>query len=227
MKGALEALHDELGVKRTQSLQLIAPYGDEGYPGGQLTGDAIAVMVAHKLPENSIVCEEAITSVQRFFALLTFAAPHDFIMPTGGAIGAGIPLATGAAIGCPDRKVINLQADGSAMYTVQGLWTQARENLDVTTIILPRSSAVLTIVEFDPSLSRRASRSARRLMSLRIRLATGFADFIGSRLLCLSRGFRLHVPITSMSPQIPTSTQICRDGDRLMIGRRPLDAARQ
>ena len=155
LKGALEALHDELGVKRTQSLQLIAPNGDEGYPVGQLTDDAVAVMVAHKIPENAIICEEAITSGRRFFALSAFAAPHDFIMPTGGSIGDGIPLATGAAIGCPDRKVINLQADGSAMYTVQGLWTQARENLDVTTIILPRSSAVLTIVEFDPSLSRR------------------------------------------------------------------------
>ena len=65
-------------------------------------------------------------------------------MPTGGAIGGGIPLAVGAAIACPDRKVINLQADGSAMYTVQGLWTQARENLDVTTIIFSnRTYAIL------------------------------------------------------------------------------------
>jgi acetolactate synthase-1/2/3 large subunit len=120
LKGALEALHDELGVKRTQSLQLITPNGNEGYPVAQLTDDAVAVIVAHKIPENAVICEEAITSGRRFFALSAFAAPHDFISPTGGSIGDGIPLATGAAIGCPDRKVINLQADGSAMYTVQG-----------------------------------------------------------------------------------------------------------
>lgn len=144
LKGALEALHDELGVKRTQSLQLIAPKGDEGYPVGQLTDDAVAVIVAHKIPDNAIICEEAITSGRRFFALSAFAAPHDFISPTGGSIGDGIPLATGAAVGCPDRKVINLQADGSAMYTVQGLWTQAREHLDVTTIIFSnRTYAIL------------------------------------------------------------------------------------
>ena len=166
LKGALEALHDELGVKRTQSLQLIAPNGDEGYPGGQLTGDAIAVMVAHKLPENSIVCEEAITSVQRFFALLAFAAPHDFIMPTGGAIGAGIPLATGAAIGCPDRKVINLQADGSAMYTVQGLWTQARENLDVTTVIFSNRTYAILHAEMRNVGVQSIGTNARRMLDL-------------------------------------------------------------
>jgi acetolactate synthase-1/2/3 large subunit len=72
------------------------------------------------------------------------AAPHDYLQITGGAIGIGLPLATGAAIACPDRKVVCLQADGSAMYTVQALWTQAREGLDVTTVILDnRSYAIL------------------------------------------------------------------------------------
>src|SRR5262249_10010610 len=63
------------------------------------------------------------------------AAPHDHLHLAGGSIGQGIPLATGAAIACPDRKVVNLEGDGSALYTLQGLWTQAREELDVTTII--------------------------------------------------------------------------------------------
>jgi acetolactate synthase-1/2/3 large subunit len=135
LKGALEALHAELGVKPTQSPSLTVPEGSDERPAGQLTDDAVAVMVARKLPENAIVCDEGITSARRFFALSASALPHDFMMPTGGAIGGGIPLATGAAIACPDRKVINLQADGSAMYSVQGLWTQARENLDVVTII--------------------------------------------------------------------------------------------
>ena len=72
------------------------------------------------------------------------AASHDYLQVTGGAIGIGLPLATGAAVACPDRKVVCLQADGSAMYTVQALWTQAREGLDVTTLILNnRSYAIL------------------------------------------------------------------------------------
>ena len=71
-------------------------------------------------------------------------APHDYLQLTGGAIGIGLPLATGAAIACPDRQVVCLQADGSAMYTVQALWTQGREGLDVITVILDnRSYAIL------------------------------------------------------------------------------------
>ena len=166
LKGALEALHEELGVKRTQPLQLIVPNGNEGYPVGQLTDDAVAVMVAHKIPENAIVCEEAITSGRRFFALSAFAAPHDFIMTTGGSIGDGIPLATGAAIGCPDRKVINLQADGSAMYTVQGLWTQARENLDVTTIIFSNRTYAILHAEMRNVGVDSIGTNARRMLDL-------------------------------------------------------------
>ena len=71
-----------------------------------------------------------------FFANTKAAPPHDWLNVTGGAIGGGMPMATGAAIGAPGRRVINLQADGSAMYTVQALWTQAREKLDVTTVLL-------------------------------------------------------------------------------------------
>jgi acetolactate synthase-1/2/3 large subunit len=74
------------------------------------------------------------------------APPHDWLTLTGGAIGQGLPLATGAAVACPDRKVLALEADGSAMYTYQSLWTQAREGLDVVTVILNnRSYAVLNM----------------------------------------------------------------------------------
>lgn len=77
----------------------------------------------------------------------TVGAPrHDVLTLTGGAIGQGIPVATGAAIAAPDRPVVNLEADGSAMYTISSLWTQARENLDVTTVILNNSAyAVLRL----------------------------------------------------------------------------------
>ena len=80
------------------------------------------------------------------FPLTQAAARHDWLSLTGGAIGQGLPVATGAAVACPDRKVVSLEGDGSAMYTVQALWTQARENLDVTTIILAnRSYAILNV----------------------------------------------------------------------------------
>ncbi|MBB6412875.1 acetolactate synthase large subunit [Mesorhizobium sangaii] len=144
LSAALEALRDELGIKPSQPTAFATAFPDAATPSGQLTEDAIALSVAHKLPADAIVCDEAVTSARRFFALSAFAAPHDYMMTTGGSIGGGIPLATGAAIACPGRKVINLEADGSGMYTVQGLWTQARENLDVVTIVFSnRTYAIL------------------------------------------------------------------------------------
>jgi acetolactate synthase-1/2/3 large subunit len=87
------------------------------------------------LPENAIVVDEAATTGLAFYAHSAGAARHSLLTLTGGAIGQGLPCATGAAIACPDRKVIAFQADGSAMYTFQALWTQARENLDVVTLL--------------------------------------------------------------------------------------------
>ncbi|MBB3145429.1 acetolactate synthase-1/2/3 large subunit [Phyllobacterium trifolii] len=166
LRGALEALRDELGVKRTQSPLRSSAMPDEPVPTGELTDDAIAVMVARKLPENAIVCDEAITSARRFFALSAYAAPHDFLMTTGGAIGIGIPLTTGAAIACPDRKVFNLQADGSAMYTLQGLWTQARENLDVVTIIFSNRTYAVLHMEMQKVGVGKIGENARRMLDL-------------------------------------------------------------
>lgn len=79
--------------------------------------------------------------------ILKGAAPHDWLNLTGGAIGLGLPVAVGAAVACPDRKVINLQADGSAMYTNQSLWTMARENLDVCVVIFNNSSYAILNLE--------------------------------------------------------------------------------
>lgn len=91
-----------------------------------------------------MICDESITTGRNFFALTRDAAPHSWLQLSGGSIGLGIPMATGAAIACPGRKVINLQADGSGLYTAQALWTQARERLDVVTLIWSnRSYAIL------------------------------------------------------------------------------------
>jgi acetolactate synthase-1/2/3 large subunit len=96
------------------------------------------------MPEQAIIVDESVSFGRGLFAATGGAPPHDWLHQTGGAIGAGMPLATGAAIGAPGRRVINIQADGSAMYTPQALWTQAHERLDVTTIIIAnRKYAVL------------------------------------------------------------------------------------
>ncbi len=104
-------------------------------PSGSLTLEAVAQTITALMPEQAIVSDEAVTSGFTLYPLTAHAAKHDWLTITGGAIGQGIPVATGAALACPERKVIALEGDGSAMYTLQSLWTQARENLDVTNII--------------------------------------------------------------------------------------------
>jgi len=101
-----------------------------------MNAESAAAALAALIPDHAILVDEAITLRGPFFDATRNAAPHDWLQVPGGAIGGGLPLGTGAAIGSPGRRVIVLQGDGSAMYTVQALWTQARENLDVTTLIL-------------------------------------------------------------------------------------------
>ncbi len=117
------------------------------YDEGKLTPGSAGVITAQMLPENAIVSDESVSSGGPFYKYTAGAAKHDWLFITGGAIGQGLPLATGAAVACPDRKVIALQADGSAMYTLQALWTMARENLDVTTIILKNNSYGILNIE--------------------------------------------------------------------------------
>jgi acetolactate synthase-1/2/3 large subunit len=103
---------------------------------GPVTPSTLAQSLGALLPENAIVVDESVSFGRDFFALTEDAPPHDWLQLTGGAIGDGLPLATGAAVGAPGRRVVTLQADGSALYTLQALWTQARERLDVTTVLL-------------------------------------------------------------------------------------------
>lgn len=135
--GALEALVAELvaelgaGAGAPPISDLLLP----PMPRGGLDQDTIAAVLANLIPENAIICDESITTGRRFFSDTFGSKPHSWIQITGGAIGAGLPMATGAALACPDRPLIALQADGSAMYTLQALWTQAREGLNTTTLI--------------------------------------------------------------------------------------------
>lgn len=108
-------------------------------PEGTLTASSVAAAIVRTQPEKAIIVNEGVTSAASYPQLAAAAPRHTELTLTGGAIGMGIPAATGAAVACPDRPVINLQADGSAFYTLQALWTQAREDLDVTTVICANS----------------------------------------------------------------------------------------
>ena len=133
VEAALEALAEALGAPREVATNPTVQRPDR--PTGPLTPETMTMAVASILPENAIVMDEGNTSTA-FFGLLTQSAfPHTYLTQPGGAIGLGMPCATGAAIACPDRPVITFQADGSGMYTLQSLWTQARENLNVKTIV--------------------------------------------------------------------------------------------
>jgi acetolactate synthase-1/2/3 large subunit len=117
-------------------------------PAGTLDVNSAAQAIAHYLPENAVVVDEANTSGLSMFATTATAQPHDWLNLTGGSIGWGLPAAVGAAIACPDRKVVSLEGDGSAMYTIQALWTMARENLDVTVVIFNNRKYSILELEF-------------------------------------------------------------------------------
>lgn len=111
---------------------------------GTLDVMKLANCLGRNMPENAIICNEAVTAGRGFHPATLGTPQHDWLDLTGGAIGDGIPMAVGAAIACPDRPVICLEGDGSGMYTLQGLWTMARENLNVTIVIFAnRSYAIL------------------------------------------------------------------------------------
>jgi acetolactate synthase-1/2/3 large subunit len=130
---ALESLADAIGASAAPAFAEHRP--PELPTDGPLSPESIMRVVGHHLPENAVVSDESISSGLPTYKLFDTVAPHAWLQVSGGSIGGGMPLATGAAIACPDRRIVSLQADGSAMYTLQSLWTQAREKLDVTTVI--------------------------------------------------------------------------------------------
>lgn len=137
IEAALESLADQVaqGVEADVRGPALPPS-----PTGELTTRSMADAVAVTLPPNAILVEEAVTSGAFVGSALAGAPRHDVLPVMGGAIGGGMPTAVGAAVAAPDRPVINLQADGSAMYTIQSLWTQARENLNITTVLMNNQS---------------------------------------------------------------------------------------
>ncbi len=143
---ALEALAEAVGAKASD-----APHQErtsDGLPSGKITPQAIAQILAVLIPENAIIVDESLTTGRESIGVTAGASPHDWLQNMGGSIGFGIPVATGCGVACPDRRVINLEGDGSAMYTIQGLWTQAREQLPVTTMIFANRAYQILRTEF-------------------------------------------------------------------------------
>jgi len=135
-------------------------------PDGDLTGQSAAAVIGALLPEHAIVCDEANTSGLALPAATAGAPPHDWLTLTGGAIGQGLPLAAGAALACPDRPVLALEADGSAMYTISALWTHAREQLDITTVIFSNRSYAILTMELERTGAPAAGPAAQGLLDL-------------------------------------------------------------
>jgi len=133
--GAAAALAALADVVAPGTAAAVAAPSRPPLPAGALTSASVADVVGAVMPERVIVVDESNTSSVPLAAATAGAPAHDWLTLTGGAIGYGIPTAVGAAVAAPDRPVLCLESDGSAMYTISGLWTQARENLDVTTVI--------------------------------------------------------------------------------------------
>jgi len=143
----LEMLADALDARQTASPR--QERSEQGAPVGRLDPKSIARALAAAIPENGILVDESLTTGRESFGLTAGARPHDVLQNMGGSIGFGTPVATGAALACPDRRVFCMVGDGSAMYTIQSLWTQAREGLNVTTIIFANNSYQILKVEFE------------------------------------------------------------------------------
>ncbi len=176
--GALEALIDELGAREVP-VPAVEP-GRPAEPEGALDAASVCQAVAATLPEGAIVVDEALTSGFTLPAVTAGAPPHDLLTLTGGAIGQGLPTAVGAAVACPDRPVLALQADGSGLYTIQALWTMAREGLDVTVVLFNnRSYAIL-----DMELNRVGAGTPGPLARAQFQLDSPGLDFVA-----LGQGF--------------------------------------
>jgi acetolactate synthase I/II/III large subunit len=161
---ALEALADALGAPSEIEVNL-----DRTIPPpqrGKIDPGILSAVVASLLPENAIVMEEGNTSTGPFCVMSQSGPRHSYLTQPGGAIGLGLPCATGAAVACPDRPVITMQADGSAMYTLQSLWTQAREQLNVKTIICNNRGYRILGIELMRAGVKEFGQQAQSLMNL-------------------------------------------------------------
>jgi acetolactate synthase-1/2/3 large subunit len=161
---SLEKLARALGAQDAQPV--MQPAQRPGRPRGRLTAEKVCKAVGHLLPDKAIVVDEAITSGLMLGRFTAGAPRHDLLTLTGGAIGQGLPNAVGAAIACPQRPVLALIGDGTSMYTIQALWTMAREQLNVTTVIFNNASYSVLNVELERVGAERIGPKARSQLDL-------------------------------------------------------------
>jgi len=161
---ALEAVAETVGAAGDAAIG--APSLRPDRPSGPLSTETLAAAIGATLPENAVVVDEGNTAGLFVSGATAGAPPHDWLTLTGGAIGYGLPAATGAAVAAPDRPVLCLQADGSAMYTLQALWTQAREGLNVTTVVLANRSYAILHMELQRVGADAGGPLSRRLLDL-------------------------------------------------------------
>jgi acetolactate synthase-1/2/3 large subunit len=164
-ESALLAVADQLGAPAPASRRAEPPPKPDAQ--GAIDPMSLAQCIAATLPANAIVCDESNTAGIFCYDTCANAPPHDWLTLTGGSIGQGLPLATGAAIACPDRRVLALEADGSALYTIQSLWTQAREQLNVTNVILNNGAYAILRLEMMRAGVNTLSDAANSLFDLR------------------------------------------------------------
>jgi len=162
---ALEALADALGARSTAPL-LNTPAYEGALPTGSVTLEGLGALFNRLIPDNAIVLDESVTSGRMFTSSTPGAQPHDWLNIMGGSIGWGLAAATGAAIAAPERKVIALEGDGSAMYTQQALWTMARENLDVTVVIFANRAYKILMTELTNVGAAPAGANAKAMLTL-------------------------------------------------------------
>jgi len=161
---ALAALGDALGAPASgpvQPLQIA-----EASPTGPLTPQSAGLSIARHLPEGAVICDDSVTSSGAVAVACATAQPHDVLALTGGAIGVGMPLAIGAGVAAPASKIVSLNGDGAGMYTVQSLWTMARENLDVTVVVFANHSYRILNIEMGRTGAGNPGPSAAKLLDL-------------------------------------------------------------
>ena len=163
---ATAALDELAGLVAADTEPLLAKQSRPALPAGPLTPQNWVDVIGALLPEGAIVSDEANTSGLLLPAATAGAPRHDVLTLTGGAIGQGLPVATGAAIAAPHRPVIALQSDGSALYTISALWTQARENLDVTTVLLNNGAYAILRMELQRVGAESSGPKANELLDL-------------------------------------------------------------
>ena len=161
---ALQALADAVKAPANPAMRL--PLQLPEIPTGTLTPAGVAQILARLMPEHAIVSDDSVTSRAPLLRSMTCARPHDYLSLTGGSIGQGMPLALGAALAAPDRKVLCMQGDGGAAYTIQALWSMARENLDVTTIVFANRSYAILNIEMQRVGMGDAGRNALSMLDL-------------------------------------------------------------